>query len=246
MAAGRRRAGRRCGAVVVQDFGLARADPVQGLDRQRGEPRTGLVRRDGEGAAGQGTWAEAVAAAVAVGPMPTLTSIPRRDRVRMRSTSPSRRVSMPWCAGRLSAPPGPQSAAAPAPPGTARPAAREPAGRPLRADGPGSAHASPSTPSAPVLFLLTSPMPRGAEVRSVPGSLENLEWRRPRQCNRCANAVVRADARSASAGNVHRARLLYLDRLPYGFACVPVRRGQSQVESRRFHLPGSARPTKRR
>jgi hypothetical protein len=83
-------------AVLVEGVGLAGADAVQGLHRQRGEPAGCLCGGDGEDAAGCPTWAEAVAATVTVGPVPTRTSTPRRDRVRTRSISPSRRVSVPW------------------------------------------------------------------------------------------------------------------------------------------------------
>ncbi|GAB1325696.1 hypothetical protein ACE1SV_00350 [Streptomyces sennicomposti] len=79
----------------MQGFGLARADPVQGLDRQRREPRLGLVGVDREDAAGRGDLGGGGGGDRDGRPMPTRTSTPRRDRARIRSTSPSLQAPVP-------------------------------------------------------------------------------------------------------------------------------------------------------
>jgi hypothetical protein len=83
-------------AVLVEGVGLAGADAVQGLDRQRGKPVRGLAGRDGEdparlqnlgGAGGRDGDRRADAD----------TDVdPEAGELRTRSISPSRRVSVPW------------------------------------------------------------------------------------------------------------------------------------------------------
>jgi hypothetical protein len=82
-------------AVVAQYRGLAGSDAVQGVDRELGEPVGGLVGVMVRTPPGGGIWAEAVAATVMDGPIPTRTSTPSREIERIRRTSPSRCAVVP-------------------------------------------------------------------------------------------------------------------------------------------------------
>ncbi|GGW78673.1 hypothetical protein GCM10010350_74570 [Streptomyces galilaeus] len=71
-------------AVIAERVGLAGADAVQGVDRQRASQWAAWPESTTRTPPSCAIWAETVAATVMDGPMPTRTATPSRERVRTR------------------------------------------------------------------------------------------------------------------------------------------------------------------